>query len=112
MDQAHDIAYYFDRGLRTGTGGKVSWIVEPHRDLAAISGWAKDQPFTAIIFVGFPHEVDTSEVAALVESLSEVAYTNPSVNWDHPGVEPDERTVDQSAKPTHQLMPDGSLKPL
>lgn len=89
MDQTHDIAYYFDRGLQMGSKGAVRYIVEPHRNLAAISGWGKDEPFTAIIFIGFPTEVDRSipELRVwrkLLADLEEKFLTEPPVRWEHP----------------------------
>lgn len=90
MDQTHDIAYYFDCGLQNSTSkGSVTHIVEPARNLAAITGWAKDEPFTAIVFIGFPTEIDRSvpalrEIRQLLKDLEDKWASNNPIRWEHP----------------------------
>jgi hypothetical protein len=53
MDQAHDVIAYFREGLRRQAQGQIWNVVEEERSLAVFNGWAKDEPFTAIVFVDF-----------------------------------------------------------
>jgi hypothetical protein len=82
MDQAHDIAHYFNRGLRT-SGGGVRYIVQETRDTAVITGWAKDQPFTAIIMIGGPCELPESDHADLLKKLEQSYLYLPPLEWTH-----------------------------
>jgi hypothetical protein len=82
MDQSHDIAYYFDRGLRP-TGGHITHIAIRSRNLAAITGWAKDEPFTAIVYIGEPHDAKTVDTTGLLNELEQVHNDLPPLDWEH-----------------------------
>lgn len=62
MDQAHDIAFYLEKGLKefASSSGSLDYLIADGRDFAVCSGWAKDQPYTAVFFIGFPTQVDIS----------------------------------------------------
>jgi hypothetical protein len=77
VDQAHDVVGYFQRGIEGETKGRVWSVVEPHRGLAVFNGWAKDEPFTAIVFVDFASAI-TDEDLALAKAQLELLDQQPT----------------------------------
>lgn len=71
MDNSWDIASYFGTGLHERVRGTVSGRVNHDRDLCVIHGWAKDMPFTAVIYIGSPREVvvDQDQLQSLIDRL-------------------------------------------
>jgi len=73
VDQAHDIVGYFQKGLEGETSrGKVWHVVEPHRGLAVFNGRAKDEPFTAIVFVDHASGITEEDMAQAWQQLDKL----------------------------------------